>query len=91
MYKGLDLDTLKAEKEHFNVYMHKLPSVPVSEEVQKYMQFGRDNEINATATLVGLLMPVLLPSFFAFFEVGPQFIDGVHKENLIEVSANSII
>ena len=55
------------------------------------MQFGRDNEINATVTLVGLLMPALLPSCVTFFEVGPQCIDGVHKENLIEVSADGII
>ena len=91
MYKGLGLDTLKCEKEHFNVYVHKLPSVPVSEEVQKYIQFGTDNEINAITTLVGLLMPALLPSCFSFFEVGPQFIHGVHKENLIEVSVDGII
>ena len=91
MYKGLGLDTLKSEKEHFNVYVCKLPSVPVSEEVQTYIQFGNENEINAIATLVGLLMPALLPSCFSFFEVGPQFIDGVHRENLIEVSADGII
>ena len=62
MYKGLGLDTLKAEKEHFNVYVRKLPSVPVSEEVQKYIQFSSENEINAIASLVGLIMPALLPS-----------------------------
>ena len=91
MYKGLGLDTLKAEKEHFNVYVRKLPSVPVSEEVQKYIQFGSENEINAIASLVGLIMPDLLPSCFSFFEVGPQFIHGVHRENLIKVSADGII
>ena len=91
MYKGLGLDTLKSEKEHFNVYVCKLPSVPVSEEVQTYIQFGNENEINAIATLVGLLMPALLPSCFSFFEVGPQIIDGVHRGNLIEVSADGII
>ena len=91
MYKGLGLDTLKSEKEHFNVYVHKLPSVPLSEEVQKYIQFGTDNGINAIATLVGLLMPALLPPCLAFFKVGPQFIHGVHKENVTEVSADKII
>ena len=91
MYKGLGLDTLKAEKEHFNVYVHKLPNVPISEEVQKYIQFGTENEINAIASVVGLLMPALLPSCFAFFEVGPQFIHGIHRENLIKVSADGII
>ena len=91
MYKGLGLDTLKAEKEHFNVYVHKLPNVPISEEVQKYIQFGTENEINAIASVVGLLMPALLPSCSTFFEVGPQFIHGVHRENLIKVSADGII
>ena len=52
------------------MYVRKLPSVPVSEEVQKYIQFGSENEINTIASLVGLIMPDLLPSCFSFFEVG---------------------
>ena len=41
--------------------------------------------------LVGLLMLALLPSCFAFFEVGPQFIHGVHQKHMIEVSADGVI
>ena len=91
MFRALGLDTPKAEKEHFNTHAHKLPNVPKSEEVQKYLKFGNENEINAIATLVGLIMPALLTPCHAFLEVGPQFIHGVHRDNLIEVSGDGII
>ena len=91
MFRALGLDTLKAEKEHFNIHIRKLPSTPLSTDVQEYIKFGSENEINAISTLIGLLMPALLPSCHAFFEVGPKFIHGVHKKDFIEVSGDGII
>ena len=91
MFRALGLDTLKAEKEHFNVHVRKLPSTLLSTDVQEYIKFGSENEINATSTLIGSLMPTLSPPCHAFFEVGPKFIHGVHKKDFIEVSGDGII
>ena len=91
MFRALGLDTLKAEKEHFNVHVQKLPSTPLSTEVQEYIKFGSENEINAISTLIGLMMPALLPSCHSSFKVGPKFIHGVHRKNFIEVSGDGII
>lgn len=91
MFRALGLDTLKAKKEYFSIHVRKLSKLPVSKEVQEFMQFQNGNEINAIFTLSGLIMPNILPSCHSFLEVGPQFIHGVHRENLIEVSRNGII
>ena len=87
MHRALGLDTLKAEKEHVNVHVKGRPKP----DVQKYLDFGSKNEINAMATLVSVIMPALLPSCHTLYEVGPQFIHGRTKRNFIEVSADGLI
>ena len=91
MHHALGLDTLKVEKEHVNVHVKGCPKPDVTPEVQKYLDFGSKNEINAMATLMSVIMPALLPSCYTLYEVGMQFIHGRNLRNLIEVSADGLI
>ena len=91
LYTALGFDTLKKEKEHFNVFVKKRPEQDISTDVQKYLDFGNENAIHAVSTIVGLLLPALKPCCFSFCEVGPKFIHGQTRKNLIEVSADGII
>ena len=91
MMKALGFDTLKAEKQHLNVYVKKRPVPDFTDKVKKYKQFRKENEVHAFSTLVGLILPALKTKCYSFYEVGPQFIQGQNRVNLIEVSADGII
>ena len=91
MMKALGFDTLKAEKQHVNVYIKKMPEPEFPDEVKKYIEFRKENEVHAISTLVGLLLPALKPKCYSFYEVGPQFIPGQNRVNLLEVSMDGII
>ena len=47
--------------------------------------------MHVISTLVGLILPALKTKCYSFYEVGPQFIQGQNRANLIEVSADGII
>ena len=47
--------------------------------------------MHAISTLVGLILSALKTKCYSFYEVGPQFIQGQNRVNLIEVSADGII
>ena len=89
--KALGFDTLKAEKQHVNVYVKKRPAPDFMDKVKKYIQFGKENEVHAISMLVGLILPALKTKCYSFYEVDPQFIQGQNRQNLIEVSADGII
>ena len=91
MYTALGFDTLKKEKEHYNVFVKKCSGEDISTDVQKYLDFGNENAIHTISTIVGLLLPALKPCCFSFHKVGLKFIHGQTRKNLIEVSADSII
>ena len=91
LYKGLGFDTLKAEREHMNVFVKKRPAPQIPIEVQKYMEFGKNNEVHVISTLVGTLLPALKPSCYNFYEVGPKFIHGKTCKHIIEVSPDGMI
>ena len=89
--KALGLDTLLKQKEHHNVFVCSHQEPPVSRELQKMFDHGTRNEINAIATLVSTILPAYLPACFAFYEVGPCFISGESRKNILEVSADGIL
>ena len=47
--------------------------------------------MHAISALVSLILPALKTKCYSFYEVGPQFIQGQNRVNLIEVSADGII
>ena len=86
--KVFGFDTLKAEKQHVNIYVKKRPAPDFTDEVKKYIQFRKENEVHAISILVGLILPALKTKCYSFYEVAPQFIQGRNRLNLIEVSAD---
>ena len=78
LYEGLGFETLKAEREHVNFFVKNRPAPQVSSDVQKYMEFGKNNEVHAISTLVGTILPALKPSCYNFYKVGPRFFVRMH-------------
>ena len=68
IYRALGLDTLKAQKEHFDSVICGVPEKQPSEEQLKNMKYGTDNEINAVATVTGRILPVVYPKMKCFEE-----------------------
>ena len=83
LYKGLGFETLKAEREHVNILVKNRPAPQVPPDVQKYMEFGKNNEVHAISALVGTLLPALKSSCYKFYEVGPRFIYGKTCRDMI--------
>ena len=74
--KALGFDKLKVEKQHVNVYVKKRPAPDFTDEVKKYIQFGKENEVHAISMLVELILPALKAKCYSFYELGLQFILG---------------
>ena len=91
MFRALGFDTLKEEKEHCYVYYKGRPPKDFTPEVQRYIQFGCENEIHAISTLVDLATPALLPLCYVFLECGPMFTHGQNQRNLIKVSGDGML
>ena len=91
LYKCFGFETLKAEREHVNIFVKNRPAPQVPPDAQKYMEFRKNNEVHTISTLVGTLLPPLKPSFYNFYEVGPRFIHGKTCRNMIEVSPGGMI
>ena len=80
MYKALGFETLKAQKQHFEVFVKGKQAQQVSPQVQEMLDYGAGNEIHAVATLVGLILPALRPPCFSVYELGSFSIDGQNTE-----------
>ena len=85
MYKALGLETLKAQKEHFDVHVKGKQAKTVTPEVQHMMDYGTENEIHAIATLVALILPTVRPPCFSVYKLGSFSING-NIENLLIAS-----
>ena len=88
MYKALGFETLKAQKQHFEVFVKGKQAQQVSQ-VQKMLDYGTENEIHAVTTLVGLILPALRPPCFSVYELGSFSIDG-QIQNLLVVSPDGL-
>jgi hypothetical protein len=79
MYQGLGLDGLKRQKEHFDKVVCGVPEKEKTPAVQKLLDYGTKHEIDAMATLVGKVMPVLYPDL-TYYEEGciPIYVEGKH-------------
>ena len=89
MYKALRLETLKVQKEHFDVHVKGKQAKTVTPEVQCMMDYGTENEIHAIATLVALILPAVRPPCFSVYELGSFSING-NIENLLIASPDGL-
>ena len=76
---------------HHSVYIQKKDPPSVTPEVQKMMEYGSKNEVNGLATLVGSLIPALLPPCHSYFEVGTIVMDSPSQKNFIAVSPDGYV
>jgi hypothetical protein len=68
LHNALGLRNLKEQKSHYDYVVHGKKN-EITKEVSQRMNYGNENEINAIATLVGVVIPYLFPHL-AYVEVG---------------------
>ena len=88
---AIGLDTLKKQKLHHNVHVNKKPSPPVPPELQEMFDHGKAFEVHGLATLVGILMPLLLPPCYAYFEISTKLFDSPRRKGISCVSPNGML
>ena len=91
LYNALGLSSLSDLKQHHYQFIKKHSPPPFSDDVKKGLEYGTENEKHIIATVLGNLLPALLPHCFAFQEVGSVFLDIAGEENFIEVSADGLL
>lgn len=74
------LGTLKEKQQKWNEYHRGAHASEVTSEVQKAMQHGCQNEVNAIATACTKIIPSLFPDL-AFSDIGSVIIDDVMTEH----------
>ncbi|XP_071137033.1 uncharacterized protein [Mytilus edulis] len=72
-HQALGLSGLKKLQEHFEYVFHQKDRPDFSEDAQKRMKYGTDNEINAIGTLVSKILPIFYPNF-SFVEEGCEVV-----------------
>ena len=89
--KALCLRRLKDQNEHVQVHIKGMPAAPIPADIQAKMDHGAQHEKYATATVISILMPAILPSCCHLFEVGCYFIPTAGDSNFAEISPDGII
>ena len=67
IYGEIGLDGLAKQKEHFEKVICGLPEREKSDKTKEFLQYGTDNEQNATAT-IGRVLPLLFQNMLCFEE-----------------------
>ena len=79
LFNALGLESLAELKQHHYQFVKKREKPPFSEEIQKRLVYGRDNEKHAIATVVGGLLGAFKPPCYCFQEVGLSGSDFLSK------------
>ena len=91
LYNALGLSSLSDLKQHHYQFIKKHSPPPFSDDVKKRLEYGTQNEKHIIVTVLGNLLPALLPHCFAFQEVGSVFLDIAGEENFIEVNVDGLL
>ncbi|WAR26930.1 hypothetical protein MAR_012634, partial [Mya arenaria] len=67
-FRALGLDGLQKQKENFDTVVCGVPEKSHSEKTKEALHYGTVNEINAMATFVGKVIPLLFPKHECFEE-----------------------
>ena len=67
---ALGLDTLSKQKQHHNSFVNNKEPPPFAADVQEMLDHGKEFKKHGIATLVGAIMPALLPPCYMYFKVG---------------------
>ena len=88
-FDALGLNTLAAQKNHYNHYVLKTPK-EITPETQANFNHRNKNEINAVASIVGVIMPAIFPLWHIFVGVGLYFLGTQDRQHMLEVSADGL-
>ena len=91
LYNVLGLSSLSDLKQHHYQFIKKRAPLPFPEDVKKHLKYGMENEKHVIATVLGNLMPALLPSCFTYQEMGPVFLPVRNEEKFLEVSTEGLL
>ena len=81
---------MAAQKNQYRKFILKVQQ-EITEETAANFKHGIETEVHAIATVVGLLLPALLPPCCTFIEVGPHFVNTPERQCMLEVSPDGII
>jgi hypothetical protein len=90
MYNALGLDGLNSQKEHFDVKVVGLPEKERSTKCSSAMLHGTENEINAAATMVGKVLPMMCPGL-KMYEEGFIELDSVRTKPFMIISPDGSV
>ena len=90
VYAALGLDGLAKQKEHFDVKIGGLHEKAKPENVKSAMAYGTENEINAAATVLGKVIPMLCPGQ-KMYEEGCIEIDSKNAKSFMIVSPDGSV
>ena len=79
------------QKEHHYIHVCGRIPPPISENIQKLLDHGTNNKVNAIAMLISTVVPAYLPACYAFYELGPAFVHSEEQQNILEVSADGLL
>ena len=88
---ALGLDTLSKQKQHYNCFVNGKEAPAFLNEVQEMLDHGKDFEKHGIATLVGAIMPALLPPCYMFFEVSTFILQTPSGRDIICVSPDGLL
>lgn len=88
---AIGLNTLAKQKEHIKTHIFGHKPEPFDDFAKAAMAHGTQYEPKGVATLAGLILPAFKKRCHKFREVGPVFIHGKQRRNLIEVSGDGLI
>ena len=88
---ALGLDTLSKQKQHHNCFVNGKEAPAFPNEIQEMLDLGKDFEKHGIATLVGAIMPALLPPCYMFFEVSTFILQTPSGRDIICVSPDGLL
>ena len=88
---ALGLDTLSKQKQHHNSFVNNKEPPPFAVDVQEMLDHGKEFEKHGIATLVGAIMPALLPPCYMYFEVGSIILKTPSGRDIICVSPDGLL
>ena len=84
--------TVRLETAPLPIYKKKKRApLPFPEDGKKRLRYGAENEKHVIATVLGNLMPSLLPRCFAYQEVAAVFLTVGNEEKFMEVSTDGLL
>ena len=88
---ALGLDTLSKQKQHYNSFVNNKEPPPFAVDVEEMLDHRKEFEKHGIATLVGAIMPALLPPCYMYFKVGSIILKTPSGRDIICVSPDGLL